>query len=275
MLVSRKDCEASGALGITSLLITVLISSCQKEDRLAIVRCASPPRDTISVRVGLAELRLGASALVNTQQLLPGTLLEFRAAGPGETKGTGVPIYTLQSSDGDFSGPSPDAWLEPVVSAEFDIQADEDVDTELRSEKFDLTKEIARSTLILTPGVKRRSLRDPLSLINADRRAISLIEAASEGNRFGIIYAASYGRELSLTNYGTSLAVDIVSAPRFYLHLKYTCAAVATINSQVASLGADVPIVVFVMPIKANRVNHLVEVDTIPLDMSKMHIGQN
>jgi hypothetical protein len=266
---------AKWAKSVAAASAGLLIMSCGDEDRVVRVSCAPPPGDSISVHVNSAGEKKAAVALLNTRQFVPGAILQVNLAVPGGIRGSAEVSYSLRTSADDFLPSRPEVWSANIVSTTFIIHPDEDVNTALRSLNIDLRNTIARNSELDIVGAKRRLLRDPVALINDDRRAMDLIQHGDGAFQFFVISGASYGKTAALSYSEPTLAVDTLDFSPFYLHLKYDCSAITMINSLAAASAAEVPILIFLTPVRFNRAGGLVEIDPMAIDPARLALGDS
>jgi hypothetical protein len=258
---------------LTAILSTLCLNSCGDEDRIVTVTCGPPPGTNISVEMGGSGTRGATIGLLNTRQYVPGTILQLTPALKGDDHGSGRVAYILRTTERDFLPPRSEAWFGNVVSGGFDVEMDEDVKQALKPLNIDWKKQMAANTAVETMGAQRKTLRDPLQLINVDKSAVGLIQNGISTDRFVLVTAVSYGGSVDLGYSATTLAVNTVEVLNFYLHLKYACSAIATINSRVQSPGTQVPILFFYVPVKYDYTSGMVKIDTGSTDLATFDLA--
>jgi hypothetical protein len=260
-------------LMVAAVLSALWLVSCGTEDRVIIVTCAPPPSDAISVDIGSAGKGDGTVGFVNIRQFEPGTILQLNPAATEHARGSGSVLYLLRASDRDFLPPRPEAWSGSVLSGSFRVWLDTDISEALKPLKINLETTVTRNTAVVMVGGQRKILHDPLGLINADRKLVALIEDREGSHRFVAVFAASYGKELSLAYSGQSFAVNTLDVSRFYLHFKYACSSITKINSIAHLSRSQIPILFFVVGIKFDPLKRMVGIDTAPLDLATFDLA--
>ena len=150
---------------------------------------------------------------------------------------------------------------------------DEDVKQALTPLNIDWKKRIADNTAVWTIGARRKTLSDPLGLINIDKKAVGLTQNGISTDRFVVVSAVSYGGSVALGYSASTIAGNTVEVLNFYLHLKYACSAIAAINSRVQSPGMEVPILFFYVPVKYDHTSRVVKIDTGPIDLTTFDLA--
>jgi hypothetical protein len=269
--LKERACKRPAALA--AVLSTFHLVSCTNEDRVVTVTCSPPPRDSISVDMGRVGMETRAVGFLNTRQFVAGTIIQLNPAATGDAHAIGSVVRVLQTSEGDFLPARSEGWLEDVVSASFRVRLDNDVNEALKPLHIDWEKTLVRDTALSSFGAKRRVLRDPLGLINADRIATALIREGGKTSRFVMVSAASYGNAIAIGYSAPSLAGNTVDISNFYLHLKYECSAVTKINSIAHSLGKPVPILIFFVAVKFDSAKEAVVSETGDLDFTRVDLA--
>jgi len=185
----------------------------------------------------------------------------------GGGPGSGRVVYILQTSQSDYLPPRPETWWNNVTGARFDVEMDADVKQVLRPLNIDWNRRLVDNTAVYTVHTDRKTLRDPLLLIKFDRHAVGVIKNGVGTDRFVVVSAVSYGSSVDLGYSAPSVAVNTVEVSNFYLHLKYECSAVMTINSRARLSQMRVPILFSYVPIKYDNASGTVAIDTNPVDL--------
>jgi hypothetical protein len=259
------------------LLFAFCSTSCRNEDRILTVTCGPPPGERISVDMQVPSALGKSVGLVNTHQLVPGTIL--RSIAPREKLDShgGTAPYRLRISGGDFLPLSAEPWWGKVVSARFGIELDDDVRNSTAPFAMELERQVIANTELVIAGARRSTLRDPLGLINADRDAVRLMQNAGVSVRFAVVSAVTYGGAVGLydLNYSSapSIAANTVEVKNVYLHVRFSCSTLDTLNTRVELLKTQLPILFFYMPLKFDRTSGIVKVDTVPLDPSTIDVA--
>lgn len=261
--VKSGQTPRKAAVGLTLIFC---LDACQRDDRVALVSCASPLNDSLTVVRREASSAKGRIAFLSALKLAPGSVFEVDAIKPDVLQGNIKEVYLLRTSPDDFLPPRVESWVENVVGADFDLQLDDDVRQTLRSNYQELRKQIARNTVAGTPGARRRELRDPLSLLNADGQAVHLIESRPAGKKMALVYAVSYGPGTALFYSAPTPAHNTLGVPHFYLHLQYACSIVDKINGQPHSSVQEIPILFFPMAVRFDRQTGRVVADDTPFE---------
>jgi len=240
------------------------------------VTCGPSPGNPIAVDMGGFGPNEATVALVNAPQLMPGAIVYVRDSATPKYSGTGTALYVLRTSEADFLPSQPEQAFGTVVSARFDVDLDNDVRKALRSLNIRWSNRIAANTTVMTGGMRRHVLRDPIGLLNNDKAAITIMRGVEDGGRFVVVSAVSYGALIAMEsfNYTSSpaVALNTLEVPNFYLHLKYTCATLDTLNSRAKQVGTAVPMLFFYSPIRLDSDTGLVRGDSQPIDLSEFDL---
>jgi hypothetical protein len=212
--------------------------------------------------------------LLNTHQLPVGTILHLDPGPDPQTVGSGSAPYVLRTVDGDFAPVAPEATISKIVSADFSIEADADVQQVATSLSINLKTAITNNTSLVAMNVQRKTLRDPLGLINNDSRAVDSVKViAGAATRFVVVSAASAGDGVEL-RYTASTAVggeaNVLKLGKFKLNINYACSDVGRINAMAA--GGRAPILFFYVPVRYDSTTNKVVVDNQPIDLTKFRM---
>jgi hypothetical protein len=247
----------------------MLLVACN--DRTIKVTCGPSNSDTISADFGSPNLAGISIGLLNTHQFSPGTLLQLSPAAPGQTLGSGSAPYVLKSTDSDFAPLQPEATISKVVGSDFSVEADADVTQTAASLSIDLKSEIISNTSLTVTNAQRKTLRDPINLLNTDTRALTIMKQGSD-SKFVVVYAVSYGDGVSLSYTGkTTVAgqANVLKVGKFTLNITYDCSDVASINQTAQAAPTQKPsLLFFYVPVKLGPDGN-VQVDTAAPDLTQ------
>ena len=254
------------------ILFSLWLASCGRPDPTAVVTCAPPPDDMISVHLGLWDSEAPTIGIVNTWQFQPGTLLELHPADPGQTRGRGSAVHVLRTTVEDFLPSQPEDWSEDIASASLRVQLDPNAAQTLGSLRQGFARQIATSSYVINWNATRKTLRDPVGLVNADDLAIDFLRKADRGTRFSIVSAVSYDTSVALYHSWAGVPVNVVQVHQSQLHFEFVCSSLARIN-EVASLARKpVPILFVNTAVKYDLMHAKAIVDPLPLDLTAFEL---
>lgn len=236
---------------LSGLLLTLLLPSCDSQDRVLTIACDSSEQHPLGVRaIHDAEALAFTPGSLNTHNLLPGTILQLAEHLGTEETQSSIAVYSLPTSDRDYVGPADAAWYMQLTNLRFHMTMDKDVAESfgLGSDIPKLTQKIGQSTELVAVAAQKKELRYPLQLINADPGAVQIIRNVS--HRYAVVSGVIYGSGIGLTYIAPGPGVHIVASSGFYLHIKYSCGPVDAINAQRDTLGPDFPVLYLYTPIR-------------------------
>jgi hypothetical protein len=254
------------------ILLALWLASCGRPDPTAVVTCALPPDDMISVHLGLWDSGEPTIGIVNTWQFLPGTLLEFHPADPGQSRGRGRAVHVLRTTTEDFLPSQPEDWSEDIASASLRVQLDPNAAQTLGSLQQDFARQIAISSYVINWNATRKTLRDPVGLVNADDLAIDLLRKADQATRFSIVSAVSYDTSVVLYHSWAGVPVNIVQVRQFQLHFEFMCSSLDRINAVASLARKPVPILFVNTAVKYDPMHAKVIVDPLQLDLTAFEL---
>ena len=258
-----------------TLLLVMGLAGCP-EYRTIKVTCGPTKDEAISADFGSPNVAGISIGLLNTHQLAPGTIIQLNPPQAGETFGNGSAPKILKVTDSDFAPLQPEGTISKVVSADFTVQADADVTKAAASLNIDLKTEITNNTSLTATNAQRKTLMDPLGLLNNDQGAINLLKAAPN-SRFVVVSAVSYGDGVSLqytSKTASTNSVNVLKFGKFVLNVNFDCSDVASINSNAKSAsGGKTPLLFFYVPVTYNKDDNKIEVDQRSIDLTKYKLG--
>jgi hypothetical protein len=200
-------------------------------------------------------------------------ILELVPPASGEKFGHGSAPYVVQVSDTDFAPVQPEATISKVVSADFEVDTDVDVKKAAEIANIDLKNKITNNTSLTVTNAQRKTLRDPIGLLNADSKAAVRINHPD--NRYVFISAVSYGDSVALTykaNASSTSDVNVIKFADFKLDITWDCSDVATINSAAQKAGSGkAAILFFYVPVTIR--DGKVDTDSRSIDLTQYHLG--
>jgi hypothetical protein len=243
---------------ICTALVSLCLVACGDTNRIVTVTCGQPPGNLISVRAK------GSIGFLDPQHFVPGMILEVTPGLLRQGTGGVRVAYVLYPAERQFLPRDPENVFELIDKAKFRVRVGEEVYQSLKSLNIDLERRISNATVAVHFGATRKMLRDPLSLMNADRAAINVIRQGEEvGHRYFLVYAASYGRQVKLQYGGSGIAGNTIYVSNFFLHVNYECPTVNEINTMANSSGGDVPLIFFCLGIRFVSDSGGVEIDNV------------
>jgi hypothetical protein len=269
MVPLRQNCLRSF---LTVAAVWCLLS-CTEDDRLLTATCGQSLGRAILVKLTRTKTQIATVGVLDTPQWLPGTILELQPAGAGSQGGARV-VYRLRASEADFMAPEQEDWVSEIIHPSFDFDMDDDVRRALRFSKSAVLRQIDDQTVVVAIHAKRRTLKDPLEMINHDPMATEIVRKSGMRHRFVVISAASYGTAVALEYSGYPIAKNTIRVEGYYLHLQYDCAAMVPINSKARSSGGEIPIMFVYLPIRVEAERGHVVADTAALDLSDLDLFQ-
>ena len=259
---------------VQALLFPLVLTACSSEDRILSVGCETPPKGNIAIEMGNLGTTGSSLGLLDTPKFKPGMILQLTAASSEYDRGRGTVVYTLRTSDADFLSPRPEAWFSKVVSANFNIETDDDVLRTLKTLNVDPQKLILANTGAWISNAQRISLREPLRLINFDHIAVTLIHnEVGTTNRYTLVSAVSYGQMGLYYPTPPALANNLIEMSKFYLHIKYTC-SIPEPSTSTQSGVMSAPIIFIQIPIKYDPLSGTVITDNTPIDLTSVDFLQ-
>jgi len=267
-MASRK--VLMGLAVCTSLLACQF--ACLKE-RTIKVTCGPTDAEAVSADFGSPNVAGISIGLLNSHQFAPGMILELVPPATGEKFGHGSVPYVVQVSDADFAPVQPEATINKVVSANFEVDADVDVKKAAEIANIDLKNKITNDTTLTVTNAQRKTLRNPIGLLNADPNAVARINHPD--NRYVFISAVSYGDSVSLTykaNASSTSDVNVIKFADFKLDITWACSDVASINDAAQKAGSGkAAILFFYVPVTFR--DGKVDTDSRSLDLTQYHLG--
>jgi hypothetical protein len=200
-------------------------------------------------------------------------ILELVPPASGEKFGHGSIPYVVQASDSDFAPVQPEATISKVVSANFEIDADVDVKKAAEIAKIDLKNKITNDTTLTVSNAQRKTLRDPIGILNADSKAVARISHPE--NRYVVISAVSYGDSVGLSykaNAASTTDVNVIKFADFKLNITWDCSDVANINSTAQKAGSGkAAVLFFYVPVTIREGK--VDTDGRSIDLTQYHLA--
>lgn len=256
---------------IVLLAVMLSLCACQSEDRNVTVICSDSPSDAILTAAGVPGAHNEALAAVNREQLAPGTVLQLTPEAGTRTRG--IVLRALDTQAQDFFPHERESWQKNPVRAKLTFDLDEDLRSQLSRSHPGWEGKVAKH-IDLVSNATRYSLRDPLALINRDASVVARIRGATDGSRFMVVSAVSYGTWIGLMDWWKvgSVGVDLVGVGSFYLHLTYRCAPLERLNAMARASGRPIPVLFLFLGVKYNHATRSVEIDSAPLDLSTVDL---
>lgn len=242
------------------ILSVFSLASCGEDERAVSVSCE---RDggTLAAKFGNSAADDPQIGYVSAGDLNPGVILQLASDKKTDVPGLQV-RYLLKTTEADFLPTKTEPWIAPIVDGAFQVRTDPDVDQAARSAGIHWEKEIGENTILyFVWGARRRTLRDPLTLINSDPTAIDTIRYGTVQGPFFVIAAASYGRFEDLFYNGSSLN----NVPGFILNVSYTCPAVDHVLTVARQSTRHSTMIVFYRPLKYDPKLGRVSFDTLAI----------
>ena len=261
-----------------SLMLVVVCflfeSSCQKE-RTIKVTCGPTDAEAVSADFGSPNVAGISIGLLNSHQFSPGMLLElFPPAGQDQFGHGDVPYVVKVDDANDFAPLQPEATISKVVSANFNVQMDADVQQAAAQMSIDIKSMIKNDTKLTATNAQRKTLRDPIGLLNGDSKAVDRIKGHPD-NRYVIISAVSLGDAVNLSyqaSTSVSSDVNVIKFGKFKLDINWDCSDIAQINSNASAAPAHrTAILFFYVPVTYK--DGKIDTDARPLDLTKYHLA--
>lgn len=266
-----KSLTVFAGLAVCASLIAFQVA-CVKE-RTIKVTCGPTDAEAVSADFGSPNVAGISIGLLNSHQFSPGMILELVPPAPGEKAGHGSIPYVVQVSDADFAPVQPEATISKVVSANFEVQADVDVKKAAEIANIDLKNTITNDTKLTVSNAQRKTLRDPIGLLNADSKAVARI--GHTDNRYVLVSAVSYGDSVALSyqaHAASSTDVNVIKFADFKLNITWDCSDVANINSNAQKAGSGkAAVLFFYVPVTVR--DGKVDTDNRSLDLTQYHLA--
>ena len=251
-------------LGGAVMTISLGFAACAGEDRVVSVTCGPSPGPDIAAQMGNAQAEGARIGFLNTRQFTPGTILDLGSDEAGRAPDAARVAYVLRTTERDFMPPRAEAWFGNVVNGSFSVRLEDDVRRALRSANVDWSKALSKNTAILIAAT-RKTLRDPVRLINGDKDAVMSLRNEGGERRFVVVSAVSYGigLDLAAVNFSSrpEIANNTLEVAELYLHLKFSCSSIDQINSKTSEAEVPVPILFFYVPVRIDRESGTVMAD--------------
>jgi hypothetical protein len=261
-------------LSLMLVCAVIGLAACPPDTRTIKVTCGPTKNETISADFGSPNVAGISVGLLNTHQLPPGALFQLNPPQTGDVLGSGSIPKILKTTDADFAPLQPEATISKVVKADFSVEVDADVTKAAASLNIDLKTEITNNTDLTVTNAQRKTLMDPLALLNGDNGVADLMKTAPT-SRFVLVSAVSYGDGVSLSyanNSSSNNSANILKVGKFTVDVKYDCSDVASINAS-AKNGSKAALLFFYVPVVLNATTGKVEVDQRPIDLTKYSLG--
>ena len=246
--------------------------ACLKQ-RTIKVTCGPTDAEAVSADFGSPNVAGISIGLLNSHQFSPGMILELVPPASGEKFGRGSVPYVVQVSDADYAPVQPEATISKVVSANFEVDADVDVKKAVEVANIDLKNKITNNTSLTVTNAQRKTLRDPIGLLNGDSKAV--VRISHLDNRYVFISAVSYGDNVGLSykaNAASTTDVNVIKFADFKLNITWDCADVANINSNAQKAGSGkAAVLFFYVPVTMR--DGKVDTDSRSLDLTQYHLA--
>ena len=242
------------------LALPLLLSvSCTQDDRVATVTCDGVSEGAIPVSIEVSSNGKRASSIgyLNTWGLTLGTIVR---TAPGSTpSGSIVEEHRLARSTDDLS-PSAAVLSSTIVSDGLQVHLEQDIRTVARRAGVNLDSTILKHTVLYIGDPVVRSFRNLADSVNRDSGIVQSIRSASD-TRFVIVSGTIDGDGLRLFNTYGSTAVNTFEIGGSYVHVSYSCPPVEGLGRRSASADGDIPIVIYMTPVRYDAPTSQVTLD--------------
>ena len=258
---------------VIGLSLAITLVACTHRNRIVTVECGVPPGIALGASVEDSFEGPRTLGLMNSHPFSPGVLLELSPAAEGRSAARLIASYTVKVSTSDLLPPRQDSSFWNLSSAELSLKFEVDHIENGVEERNSLADRIARNTTAVVDGSERVMLRDPLALLNADERAQQFVRAGGAQSRFVMVTGLLYGDRIDLVglNYSNrpEIAVNTVTLRDVYLHYKFSCSTIDSINAKAQLVGKAVPVASIYRSVRFLEAGKITWYDRSPPDLSK------
>lgn len=279
-LVSRREQDVlsmtSAGIGRVywpiALAQFLLLIACSNKNVTATVECGAAPGDKFAISQEDSFKGPPTRGLISSRLLPPGALLEIEPATTGSPYGRLVSTYTGLSSPAERLTPRQDSAFWTIVDAPFYLGVSSGFAPHNDFQVVPLIGRIVKNTTAVISGARRASLRDPLAMVNSDDRAKEFILSGPSYNSFIMVIGLLYGDQVDLVglNYSDQpeIAVNTLEVGDVYLHYKFDCSILNTINVRAPSSRSS-PIGFLYRHVRISDAGKIVWSDAIIPDIGK------
>lgn len=252
---------------------TLPTSSCTNSNRMVTVECGAPPGVNLGVKQADSFDGPPTWGLMTSHPLSIASLLELRPPLGGEQVGRLVSIYSIEVSTRESLPLRSDSAFWALVDVPFSLNFSSGDSIQARSSNaVSLVYRIVQNTTAVVSDAQRMTLRDPLAVLNADKHARQIVRSADAQSIFVMVTGLLYGSRIDLVGLNYSehpeIAVNTVSLGNVYLHYKFACSSMETINAKGKS-GKPVPVAFLYRSVRYSDTGNIIWSDAISANLAR------